>query len=62
MSLKSILLRDKSKSNNAKQSKKASALIDFPDELYWWQDDKTPMNSKGKPMTFICQVDIYKVF
>jgi hypothetical protein len=50
------------KYNKAMQTNQASTLINFSDEPGWWQDDQTPMNSKGKPMTFICQLDIYEVF
>lgn len=50
------------KFNKAKQNKNTTTLIEFTSEPEWWQDDATPVNSKGKPMTFICQVDIYEVF
>ena len=39
-----------------------SSLIDFSEKPDWWQDDDTPLNSKGKPMKFICQLDIRKLF
>ena len=46
----------------AKKENKTSTLIEIIDEPEWWQDDQTPINSKGQKMKFICQVDIYEVF
>jgi hypothetical protein len=58
---KKYFVEGQKKYKQAKQESKASSLIDLSNEPEWWQDDATPLNSKGKRMTFICQVDIYKV-
>ena len=50
------------KFKRAKLNSSTNSLIDFSDEPEWWQNDQTPLNSKGKPMSFICQVDINEVF
>lgn len=42
----------------AKSKKDSPVWIDVSDEPEWWQDDETPLNSKGKPMKFICQTDM----
>jgi len=59
---KKYFIEGQEKFRRAKQNKNTTTLIDFSNEPDWWQDDATPLNSKGKPMTFICQVDIYEVF
>jgi hypothetical protein len=46
----------------AKNAKEGSILIDVLGEPEWWQQDKTPLNSRGERMKFICQVDINEVF
>lgn len=44
-----------------KAKEKKTYLIEMPDEPEWWQNDITPLNSKGKKMKFICQVDMYEL-
>lgn len=46
---------------SAKKNDDLSELIDFAEEPGWWQYDETPLNSKGKPMRFICQVDMGRI-
>jgi hypothetical protein len=50
------------KFQKAKAENKTSTLIEIIDVPEWWQDDQTPLNSKGQKMKFICQVDIYETF
>ncbi|AEA45225.1 hypothetical protein [Fluviicola taffensis] len=38
-----------------------SRFIEMPEKPEWWQYDQTPKNSKGKPMTFICQIDMGRI-
>lgn len=55
---KKYFIKDQEKYSKAKLEHRANSLIDFSDEPEWWQNDATPTNSKGTPMTFICQVDM----
>lgn len=52
----------KDKYLKVKNGNKTSTLIEMLDVPEWWQDDQTPINSKGLEMKFICQVDIFEVF
>lgn len=45
----------------AKMKRNLSGWIDITDKPGWWQYDQTPKNSKGKPMKFICQVDMGRI-
>lgn len=45
----------------AKEEKDSPVFIDVSDEPEWIQDDETPLNSKGKPMKFICQADMGRI-
>ncbi|MNL05658.1 hypothetical protein D3C87_1262690 [compost metagenome] len=47
---------------NSKAKNKTSTVIEIIDKPDWWQNDQTPLNSKGQKMKFICQVDIYEIF
>lgn len=49
----------KTKYETEKENK--SYIIETPNEPEWWQNDRTPLNSKGQKMKFICQVDMYKL-
>ncbi len=44
-----------------KKTAKKDWIIDFPKKPEWWQDDETPLNSKGNKMVFVCQVDIGEI-
>ncbi|HEX8315155.1 MAG TPA: hypothetical protein VF609_09185 [Flavisolibacter sp.] len=55
---KEYFVKDQEKYSKTKQENRASSLIDLTDEPEWWQDDAAPVNSKDKPMRFICQVDM----
>jgi hypothetical protein len=46
---------------NKKMKKDLLGWIDITDKPRWWQYDQTPKNSKGKPMKFICQVDMGRI-
>jgi hypothetical protein len=36
--------------------------IEFTNEPEWWQNDQTPIDEKGKPLTFICQIGLIDIF
>jgi hypothetical protein len=40
---------------------KSWSIIEFEEEPEWIQGDETPLNSKGQPMKFICQVDLWDI-
>ena len=44
-----------------KKTVKRDWIIDFPIDPVWWQDDETPLSSKGNKMRFVCQVDIGEI-
>ena len=52
----------KEKYLKVKSKNKTPTVIEIRDEPEWWQDDQTPLNSKGQKMKFICQVDMYETF
>ena len=41
---------------NIKAKNKTPTAIEIRDEPEWWQDDQTPLNSKGQKMKFICHL------
>ncbi len=49
------------KFKNKKASWNIAFYLEMPDKPEWLQHDQTPMNSKGKPMIFICQMDMIHV-
>lgn len=54
-------LEDLSVYRKALSENKISQWIDLTDKPEWWQYDETPLNSRGKPMQFICQVDMGRI-
>lgn len=54
-------LEDLSAYKKALSENKISQWIKLTDKPEWWQYDETPLNSRGKPMKFICQVDMGRI-
>mgnify|MGYP001168793179 CR=1 FL=1 len=36
--------------------------IEFTNEPEWWQNDQTPIDKAGKPLKFICQIELIDIF
>ena len=36
--------------------------IEFINEPEWWQNDQTPIDKAGKPLKFICQIELIDIF
>jgi hypothetical protein len=52
---------DLGKEKYEKEKENGTYIIETPNDPEWWQNDRTPLNSKGQKMKFICQVDMYKL-
>ena len=44
------------------ENKNVFEFIQKFDKPQWWQDDETPINSKGEKFKFICQFEMYNIF
>ena len=59
VSLKSISQKQKKQYSKAKKEVKTiDEIFEFPTEPLWIQYDQTPLNSKGEPYKFICELDV----
>lgn len=54
-------LEDLSAYRKALSNDNIGQWINLTDKPEWWQYDETPLNSRGKPMKFICQVDMGRI-
>lgn len=44
-----------------KEIKRTEEIIEFTDEPQWLQYDQTPVNAKGQPYKFICELDVQDI-
>lgn len=47
---------------NAKLNLNLTQMIEFPDTPDWWQFDQTPIDEFGKPLIFICEINLLQIF
>jgi len=50
-----------SKVDSAKKNIDLAAYIKFYPEPQWWQNDASPLTDEGKPMKFICQIELVQI-
>ena len=53
--------KEKAKVDSFKQHGSINSYLKFYDVPEWWQNDRTPIDPDGKPMKFLCQIELYDI-
>jgi hypothetical protein len=56
------LIETSNRYENAKLNLNLNQLIEFPKVPDWWQNDQTPKDELGKPLMYICEINLLQIF